>query len=492
MLYIIGTCVACAVLGALTLGAGATGHVAACAYPSQFRVIPEARTWQIDCVLFAGSATDLTVASVAVDGADVTGAVVASVPPLRATPRGECVSIAIPVDRLASPPVNGRDYSVAVELRGHGRVVRFTTLATVRSLPTDPDWSPAELHIHSRASDGARHPRDLVRPLRNLGFRIVYFTDHVDRAAKRFRAWEDYAAYITGATAAERDIRFYPGNEFTVVDDAGRPQGDMVAYGIAGYCGLENRRHSPQEAIDDVLANNPSGPSSPTIPHPFGAPAWADWDVARYRGYEVMGGCDRAVYSDCGPAPDRWRAELLKQTETAWFASARAGGDWHQSILDPDHPGYVTWINTGRWFSKPDVDAALYGGRTVASRKGSLAYMSMACGTELAGIGGRLAGLPAGAPVHLRITFKPVASCSYSITVYRDDKAEAVFERGEAPYEALQTYVLTGSFAAAAGSHYYYLFVRSHGDVTGEEYVYASPVFVLAGAAFSSNCPVQP
>jgi hypothetical protein len=320
----------------------------------------------------------------------------------------------------------------------------------------------------------------LVQPLQDRGYRVVYLTDHADRASKRYPDWNAYAAYVTAATAGNPAIRFYPGNEFTVADGAGKAQGDVVAYGISSYRGLENLQHSPQAGIDGVLRNNPGGPSSASIAHPYRIPKWADWSVTRYRGYELMSGRAMIGFCDSAPAPDRWRVELQEQTTTAWFASARAGSDWHQTIFDVEHPGYVTWLNTGGWDAKAAVDDAIYAGRTVASRKGSLGYMTLVSATGAAGVGDRLTGVPAGSPVEIEITFKPIASARYFVEVCTDDKARRVFASGAVWCEARQSYILRGTFAAAGGSHYYYLFIHTSGDRSEDEYVYSSPIFVCS------------
>jgi hypothetical protein len=136
----------------------------------------------------------------------------------------------------------------------------------------------------------------------------------------------------------------YPGAEVEVgtytYDEFGNPiftaAGHSLAYGVASLTGLTNRFYTPQGEIDQVLANNTSGPSSPAIAHPYNLLyPWTDWTVLRYRGMELMADL-QTNFSDTASPMVKWRAELtrlLANTFTyGYFASARTGGDFHGSV----------------------------------------------------------------------------------------------------------------------------------------------------------------
>lgn len=150
---------------------------------------------------------------------------------------------------------------------------------------------------------------------------------------------------------------------------------------MASLTGLTNRFYTPQGEIDQVLANNTSGPSSPAIAHPYNLLyTWTDWTVLRYRGMELMAAF-QSNFADTASPMVKWRAELtrlLSNTFTyGYFASSRTGGDYHGGVTGTV-PTYVTWLRTGSWSSKSSVDSAIYNGRTVASKMGGLGLSSQA------------------------------------------------------------------------------------------------------------------
>ena len=374
--------------------------------------------------------------------------------------------------RLPFEPKDYQDYPVTIRVRCGDQVQEFTTIMAVRTLPSDGNWSPGDFHIHSTWSDGDLTPTMLASWFRDMGYKIAYITDHTDLIGN----WVNYCDSITSSSTAY--IKLYPGAEMTVRDYCDMEQmGDLLAYGVSSLTGLENKQYFPQDGVDNVLDNNPSGPSSSAIAHPCGLPGWplspdAYWDVEGYRGWELMAGTQTSFSASAQPMV-WWRDELTRLLSdtfaNGYFASARTGSDLHGS----SHPGYVTYIRTSNWTSKSSVDSTLYNGKTVASRKGGLAYMSLKFGVTTKQVGERLTGVPVNGVLYLNITLKPVVSGSYTTKVYRDDNAEAVFST-TGSYTAGGTYYPASNytFTFPGGSHYYYLYVYS------TDYIYSSPIFV--------------
>jgi hypothetical protein len=365
-----------------------------------------------------------------------------------------------------------QDYPVTVRIRRGDQVDEFTTIMAVRTLPSDSNWSPGDFHIHSTWSDGENTPSQIASMLQDMGYKIAYVTDHTDLIGN----WANYANSVGSASTSY--IKLYPGAEMTVRDFEDLYQeADLLAYGVNSLTGLDNGVYAPQVGVDNVLSNNTSGPSSPAIAHPCGLIDWPEspdnwWDVEGYRGWELMSGT-QASFSDTASPMVRWRGELdrlLSDTFAyGYFASVRTGSDLHAGT----HRGYVTYIRTSNWTSKSSVDSTLYNGRTVASRKGGLAYMSLKYGATTKQVGERLTGVPANGTLYLNITFKPVESGTYTIKVYRDNKAAAVFTytgsyTGGSTYNPASSY----AFTFPGGSHYYYLYIYS------TDYIYSSPIFV--------------
>lgn len=368
------------------------------------------------------------------------------------------------------------DYTIQGAITQGANSTSFAVTVASRSLPADSSWSPADLHLHSTFSDGHLSPSDLKLNLFPMGYRILYITDHTDLIPEKAGSWANYSSTIT--SLSDTSIALYPGAEFTIVDASYNPAGDILAYGINSLTGLTNKVYYAQTGINNVLSNNPSGPSSPSIAHPYGSPSWQDWTVTRYRGLELMSGL-QTNFSDTADPMTRWKSELSRLLNSTfsdpehYFASARAGSDWHASVLDPAHPGYVAWVRTGgQWSSKSAVDSALYSGYTIASRKGGLAYMTLTYSGVSHSVGERFTGVPVGSMLSLSIVFKPVESGTYSVYV-RDDTGINRFSytgsfSGGGTYYPASGY----NFTFDGGQHCYYLYLA------GPDYIYSSPIFV--------------
>ncbi len=365
-----------------------------------------------------------------------------------------------------------QDYPITLAIDVGGTPKEVTVLVLSRTLPSDTSWSPAELHIHTTVSDGHSSPGDIATLYQAAGYRIAYVTDHTDGIA--VKTWTEYSKDVKAATKAGI-ISLYPGAEVTVgtwtFDELGNPiftsAGDCLAYGVASLTGLTNKYYTPQGEIDQVLANNPSGPSSPAIAHPYNFfYPWTDWTVVRYRGMELMAS-GQTNFADTASPMVKWRAELtrlLTNTFTyGYFASARTGGDFHGTATDTI-PTYVTWLRTSSWSTQSSVDSAIYNGRTVASRYGGLGYMTISYNTTTGYVGDRLTGIPTNATLKLSIVFKPVQTGTYTIKVWRNNKQTEVFSysgsyTGGSTYNPCTNY----SFIFPGGSNYYYLYISGPG-----------------------------
>lgn len=484
--------------------------------PDRVRVEPDAGRWRVGFVLLStGRGGPARLRSVKVDGTDVSGAV-ASFPDLPINrvkgvseremdrwlelwrqsgreslapaeeqefdallekmryglDRARGSEIALSAAGLPFAVTRWADYRVTVEIGLGSALLTFDVIMAIRTLPSDPDWSPADLHIHTRYSDGSKTPAELKGQAKDMGYRIVYVTDHSDQILASAGSWRKYAEAIS--SQSDSCVALYPGAEVTVGRWYGRDfrvEGDILAYGTSSLQGLDNRKHPAQTAIDNVLGNNPGGPSSPGVAHPTRYPQWTCREAVGFRGWEIMSGI-QANFSDTAFPMVRWRSELSRLLGVTFtdgqFPGVRTGSDWHGSTA---FSAFVTWIRTGDWGSKSAVDGALYHGRTVASRRGGLAYMSFTCRHLTAQVGDVLRGVPAGASVGVSVTLKPVEAGTYTVEVWEDDRARCVFTWAGA-CRAGKPYSLFGSFIFPGDRHYYYLYVH------GPDHIYSSPIFL--------------
>ena len=80
-------------------------------------------------------------------------------------------------------------------------------------MPGERDLSVADLHIHTRFSDGADSPADVVEHARHSGLRAIAITDH-DR--------------IDGALIASRHADRYPGVDVIVGEEVSTSEGHVL------------------------------------------------------------------------------------------------------------------------------------------------------------------------------------------------------------------------------------------------------------------------
>lgn len=231
---------------------------------------------------------------------------------LKDSPKG--VEIYMNTDKLPFDIIEGETYPISFEIYSEAGTDVFTTEVYIFSLPSHPNWSPAELHAHSNFSDGTKKPAAMRDIYKNKGYKILYMTDHSDLLQKN--GWSNYINAVFEATPNDsHGIKLYPGTELTVKyknpDNGDILYGDLLAYGIKDLTGLENKVHTPQAGINNILANNP-GVASPAIAHPYNIKiSWQDWLVSEYRGFEVISGV-QVNFSDSASSVIKWRSELTR------------------------------------------------------------------------------------------------------------------------------------------------------------------------------------
>ena len=102
---------------------------------------------------------------------------------LKDGPKG--VEIYMATDELPFDIVEGQTYPISLEIYSEAETYAFTTEVYVFSLPSHPNWSPAELHAHSNFSDGTKKLVEMRDIYKNKGYKILYMTDHSNMLQKR-------------------------------------------------------------------------------------------------------------------------------------------------------------------------------------------------------------------------------------------------------------------------------------------------------------------
>lgn len=375
----------------------------------------------------------------------------------------------------------GRSYHLSVSIRCQSSDVTFTTTLAARSLPVDGNWSPAEIHIHSTWSDGILTPEEHKLNFASAGYRIFYFNDHVSslRPPGQPTLWDSYRQQLEQLSGGNQYL--YAGTEVTSTS----PTGDSIALGIGHLGDLYDSLYYPQTVIDKV--NTSCGGTVPmaAVAHPYSSfIPWTAWTVTNYHGYEIISGYQSSLGNTSNEA-NRWRTELYRLIDQAVAGSGRfpatlASTDYHRL----SHPGQVTWIGTPNYQSKTTVDQAIRDGKTVASKKGGLAYFVLTANGQTSGIGEKRRNIAPNTALTATVTVKPVATGTYSIYLYRgtssaDATAVQVWSRLNQSYVAGQTYQYVSQSlptnAFPGGRHAYYVHVVSTGV---GEYIYTSPIFL--------------
>lgn len=384
----------------------------------------------------------------------------------------DVVSLKIITSKLPFKIEEGKFYPLKIEIQYEKEIQSFITEVYIQSLPNDSNWIPVQLHVHTTYSDGLKTPLEVANTYKNMGYKVVYITDHTDGIQQH--GWSNYTQEISLASS-QSGIAVYPGGEMGVL--LLTYESHLLAYGIVDLNGLENRTYDPQTGINNILNNN-WYQSSAAIAHPYGSFSWVDWTVHYYSGFELMSGL-QYNFSDSANPMVRWRSELTRllsyALNTPYRPSARAGDDWHAKPLDPNPKGYITYLNTLGFISQTMVDSALFNGKTVASRKGGLAYFTFEKNGIVKNIGEVLYYVPNNSKININVTFKPVYSGTYYIKIYEDNKVREIFSK-YGSYSAGITYNFTGSFTFNGGQHYYYLYIYS--NQSSGDYIYSTPIYV--------------
>lgn len=410
---------------------------------------------------------------------------------------------------LPFKPVVGQTYTIDLAVQASSVSSSFQSSVLIVNVPENPNWFPADLHIHSVYSDGTQTPNQLAAELANKHYRIGYVTDEPDGDKSpesvidprmsdpdgtfpQKPTWEQYRNAVTNASTTS--IVMLPGLEVaasTLEMARGEHYGHALAYGIRnltgtqsfGTTGLRYRWFLPNTLLNNINANA-SGVSSGSIAHPTNISfAWLVWGsllTARYDGIELMSGVQLSYHLNSGPMT-RWRSELSHRLSGVFngqgFPSARTGSDfcgkWYSPSIKyytflrlPSTPSSWTYSTS----LQNDVDAALRLGRTVASRLGGLATFTLN-GWQI----GDWFTHSSGSNVNGNVHFRPALSGIYRVTVYEDNLSRIVYQ---SPF----TYVAAGastnhpfSFTFPGGMRFYHVYVE---DGDGFEYIYTSPIFI--------------
>lgn len=343
------------------------------------------------------------------------------------------------------------------------------------SFPKWRGWFPGDLHLHSTYSDGFHRLEKVVEWLKKRGYMFAYFTDHTDLLDDR---WE---AYVEDAElASDRRMLVLPGCEVSTVGTdelTGQtvPYGDLLAYGIKGIDGLRRSTHSPQQAIGSVLANQPPS-SSCAIAHPFGVVPWVDWGVSGSDGIEIMSGWIQTRFGRRARPVAKWAELLAVEQEAAPAPSPRAGSDYHFGI----YPGYVTYVNLPAYWPwlgyasrKRLLDLALRQGKTVASKRGSIATFSIGGHAP----GSRISAEDLNCPCQVAVNLETVVGGRAVAALIREPGSQPVLvtrmEVKPRKKVAFQQQIDLGS--KKRGSYWLYVHVASRGL---DDIVYTSHVSV--------------
>lgn len=343
------------------------------------------------------------------------------------------------------------------------------------SFPKWRGWFPGDMHLHSNYSDGMHAIEKVTEWLKKRGYMFAYFTDHVDLLDDR---WEAYVE--DSKNASDRRMLVLPGCEVTTAGTDGLPPqtvpyGDLLAYGIKGLGGLQNAMYSPQQAIDNILASQPPS-SSCVIAHPFGVVPWVDWGVSGCDGIEIMSGWIQTRFGRRARPVAKWAELLAVEREAATVPSPRAGSDYHFGI----YPGYVTYVNLPAYWPwlgyssrKRLLDLALRRGKTVASKRGSIATFSMNGHAP----GSKLSAADLNCPCQVAVSLETVVGGRAILALIREPGSQPVFitrtEVEPRKKVAFQRQIDLGS--ERRGSYWLYVHVASRGL---DDIVYTSPVSV--------------
>ena len=370
---------------------------------------------------------------------------------------------------------NGKTYALEYDLSIGNDIITTTTEVAIVSIQTDPLWKPAELHVHSKASDGHREIADLRNIYASKGYNVLYLTDHVDLIPNYISGgrtgWDAYTYDANLFTTSS--ISVYPGAEVTAekrkADDPTIVyHTDVLGYGITGITDLPNQWYEPQIIINRI--NGQSSYASATFAHPSASTGYPtpQFTVDNYRGMELMSGL-QTNFRITSPPMKLWyeeQARILGKT-TTYFPSARAGGDYH--VFPAPIPDYVTYVREAAYNNKNSFDAALKAGKTTISQKGGLGYITL---------GESLPGDPpvivsSGTQLSFGYWFRPAVSGNYILHLC-DETGEIRVSKNlnDAQQGKVYTDVWPKSVSFTGGRKLFSLYIE------GPDYVYSSPIIV--------------
>jgi len=415
---------------------------------------------------------------------------------------------------------DGEKYPIEIEISNGETTQKAQITIWVASLPIDDNFSPAQLHVHTKFSDGTKTIYDVANIYKNQGYKIVYITDHVDRLRKKIPEnvdpenynepakcdydssnvpykWKKYVEKVS-QTSSQLGISVLPGAEVTVFDASTleNAKGDLLVYGISNLNGIHQysaEQHNslnnykqyrlyPQRAIDVVNVN--SSYSSCAIAHPFGInPSWDDWTVSNYQGFEIFSTWIQSNFTPSSRPLSKWVEELSRLKSSIFsfnvLPSVRAGDDWHAKEDLFFRPNYITWIGTKDWSNKNSVNITLKKGKTVVSKKGSLVYFTINYNSISYSIADIVKNVPTNASLNIKVVLKPIEKGIYYVGVYEDSFNNIIWWT-ENECNAGNTYIYSTNFNFKGGKHCYYVYVlgRPINSSYYEEFVYTTPIFI--------------
>lgn len=99
----------------------------------------------------------------------------------------------------------------------------------VKTVPwaMEGSWLPADLHVHTRFSDGGNTVEEVIARAREFGCRVIAITDHADRQLRAATA--AYQADIEAARAANPDMVILAGLEWNIPPRSGDEHATVLA-----------------------------------------------------------------------------------------------------------------------------------------------------------------------------------------------------------------------------------------------------------------------
>ncbi|MBI2379132.1 MAG: CehA/McbA family metallohydrolase [Gammaproteobacteria bacterium] len=307
-------------------------------------------------------------------------------------------------------------------------------------------WLIADLHSHSRYSDGTKTPQELAAMARRNGCDVLAITDHGDRKVKTLSP--EFFAELVAARQAEPALVMMVGLEWNVPPYQGREHMGILPGEAAREALIEFRRRFEAEGATAEealrwLAQTPATRDAVLI---YNHPSRADKDAGENeRDLKAWRGLNPALsileggpghqglapdkaYTGIKPMVDGWDAAVaevggvwdaaLDRGEPVW--GALASSDYHNPAMDrePCAFGRTHFFGAGR--SETEILAALRAGSFWAEQGRllkSLDFRIEAKGLGGPALPGSTLAAPADAPLHLHIAAQPEATWPLDIEI---------------------------------------------------------------------------